>query len=145
MMRYAELRRSVARVDRGWLARWIGAPVLAALLLATRVDPAAAPIVGRERLSAVLLLDGQAYFGRIVDSALSDSLELRDVYYFQDARQTSLNQPVGLVRRGTEAHRPSDGMVVRRDKVLAIEAVGAGSQVAIAIAMDRSLRSLTAR
>ena len=140
MSRWMALGARVRAVDRSWVARWVAAPALAGLLLAARVDPATLPIVGREELSAVLLLDGQAYFGRLTDNALSDSLELRDVYYFQDARASSMNQSVGLVRRGTEVHQPADGMTLRRDKVLAIEAVGSGSQVSGAIATDRTLR-----
>lgn len=136
--RYA--RSGARRLNWKWTARWVIAPAIAAVLLAMRVDPWSPPVFGREQIAAVLLLDGQAYFGRLSDGALSDSLELREVYYFQDARGTSANLPVGLVRRGTEAHQPADGMTLRRDKVLAVETIGRGSQVAGAIAMDRTLR-----
>jgi len=74
---------------------------------------------------------------------------LSDVYYFQtttppanpgDAAQ------VALVRRGTEVHAPSDGMRIRRDKILGIERVGLQSAVARAMAVDRYIeRSLSPR
>lgn len=127
--------------DWSWLGRWVAVPLVAALLLASRVDPAWPPVFARERISAVLLLDGQAYFGVLGDGPLSDSVELREVYYFQDAQSTSTNLPLGLVRRGTEIHRPADGMRIRRDRILAIETVSPDSPVAAAIAMDRTLRA----
>jgi hypothetical protein len=131
----------IREIDPGWVARWIVAPLVLGVFAAMIIDPWSPPIIGRERTSAVLLLDGQAYFGRLSDDALSDSLVLRDVYYFQDARDTTTNLQLGLVRRGTEVHQPADGMVIRRDKVLAVETVGASSQVVGAIAADRSLRA----
>jgi len=141
----ARLRALISGADRGWMARWVIAPAIAGAFLATVIDPWSPPVVGGERISAVLLLDGQAYFGRLSDDALSDSIVLRDVYYFQDARATSTNLQLGLIRRGTEVHQPADGMAFRRDKVLAIETVGGTSQVAAAIAADRSLRAASAR
>jgi hypothetical protein len=51
---------------------------------------------------------------------------------------------VGLVRRGTEAHEPADGMRINRDRVLAIERVGLGSAVAQAIQVDRELAHASA-
>ena len=129
------------RWDRAWAWRWIAVPALAGALLALVIPP---PTTwGQERLSAVLLLDGQAYFGHLHESPFSDVVELRDVYYFQDARSTTEGLPLGLVKRGAELHQPLDGMQIRRDKILAVEQVGAASPVLTAIAAERALPAVT--
>ena len=133
------MRASVEPSQLRWLLRWLLPPLLAAVLLAALVDPRSPVAFGAERITAVLLLDGQAYFGHLTDRPWSETVELRDVYYLQDARATSTNLPLGLVQRGGEVHRPTDGMTLRRDKILAIEAVGATSQVLVAIAAERAL------
>jgi hypothetical protein len=124
-------------LDRVWIGRWLVAPALIGALLALALPPPTQ--WGTERLSAVLLLDGQAYFGHLREVPWSDSVELRDVYYFQDARATTEGLPLGLVRRGGELHQPLDGMQIRRDKILAIEQVGSASPVLAAIAAQRML------
>ena len=124
-------------LDRVWIGRWVIAPALIGAILALAVPP---PMQwGTERMSAVLLLDGQAYFGHLREVPWSDTVELRDVYYFQDARATTEGLPLGLVRRGGELHQPLDGMQIRRDKILAIEQVGSASPVLAAIAAQRML------
>jgi hypothetical protein len=125
----------------GWV-RWLVLPALAGAILGAAVDPARLPPVAGERIDAVLLLDGQAYFGHLEDFGLSDTVTLRDVYYFQDASAATTNLPVGLVKRGSELHAPADGMQIRRDKILAIEHVGADSAVAKAIAAQREIERL---
>jgi hypothetical protein len=85
------------------------------------------------------LLDGQAYFGHLDDSGETGTLLLRDVYYFQDSKGGPTGLPVGLVRRGTEAHEPADGMRINRDRVLAVERVGSSSAVAQAIQAERQI------
>ena len=123
----------------GWtVARWVSLVVLAIALGAT-VDPAALPFSGTEKLYAVFLLDGQAYFGHLEDVPWSDTVQLTDVYYFDDARKTTTDLAVGLLKRGTEIHAPADGMRIRRDKVLAIERVGLDSPVARAIEAQRAI------
>ncbi len=126
------------------VARWLTVVVLAIALGAT-VDPAAVPFSGTEKLYAVFLLDGQAYFGHLEDVPWSDSVELTDVYYFDDARKTTTDLSVGLLKRGTELHAPADGMRIRRDKVLAIERVGLDSPVARAIEAQRAIDRGTAK
>lgn len=121
------------------------APVLAGAVLAGLVDAGAPPFSGRERLSAVYLLDGTTYFGHLVDLPWSDSIELHEVYYFQAARESGVGLPVQLVRRGTEVHQPIDGMRIRRDKVLAVERVGFDSAVTRAIQADRAFTAGAAR
>ena len=125
----------------GW-ARWLALPALAGALAGASVDVQRLPFASPERIDAVLLLDGQAYFGHLEDFGLSDTVTLRDVYYFQDARATTTNLAVALVQRGTELHAPADGMQIRRDKILAIEHVTLTSAVARAIAAEREIELL---
>jgi hypothetical protein len=125
----------------GWV-RWLALPALVGALAGSAVDPLRVPLIVGEQIDAVLLQDGQAYFGHLEDLGLSDTVTLRDVYYFQDARGATTNLPVGLVKRGTELHAPADGMQIRRDKILAIEHVGAGSAVAKAIVVQRAIEGL---
>jgi hypothetical protein len=135
----------VTSSTRLWgLARWLVVPV-AALYLAATIDPAALPFTGTEKLSAVFLLDGQGYFGHLEDVPWSDSVTVTEVYYFEDARKTTTDLPVGLLKRGGELHQPADGMRIRRDKILLIERVSLDSPVARAIAAQRSIDRSVAR
>ncbi|MEK6227005.1 MAG: hypothetical protein AABM40_12035 [Chloroflexota bacterium] len=122
-----------------WSARWILVPAALGVFVSGNVDVRSLPLFGAERLSAVLFLDGQAYFGHLDDTGESGTLVLRDVYYFQNSQGATSGLPVGLVRRGSEAHEPADGMRINRDKVLAVERVGLTSSVAQAIAVEREL------
>lgn len=125
----------------GW-ARWLVLPALVGGIAGAAVDPGRLPFIAGERIDAVLLVDGEAYFGHLEDFGLSDSVTLRDVYYFQDARAATTNLQVALIQRGTELHAPADGMQIRRDKILAIEHVGGNSAVARAIAAEREIERL---
>ena len=131
---------SLPRVP-GWV-RWLAVPAFVGALIGAFVDVQRLPLVTGERIDAVLLIDGQAYFGHLEDFGLSDTVTLRDVYYFQDARAATTNLPVALVQRGTELHAPADGMRIRRDKILAIEHVTPASAVAKAIAAQREIERL---
>jgi hypothetical protein len=122
-----------------WALLWVVLPVVLGVFVSANLDVRSLPLFGPERISAVLFLDGQAYFGHLDDSGESGTLVLRDVYYFKTSSGTVTGLPVGLVRRGTEAHEPADGMRINRDRVLAVERVGNGSAVAQAIAVDRQL------
>lgn len=113
--------------------------IAAGVLLGAGLDVQAMPFVGSERLSAVFLLDGQAYFGHLEDTPWSGTIVLRDVYYINDASKVTTDLPVGLLKRGGELHQPVDVMYIRRDKVLAIERVTPGSPVGLAIASQRAL------
>lgn len=113
--------------------------VAAATFSAATVDPAALPFSGTEKVSAVFLLDGQAYFGHLDDVPWSDSVTLTDVYYLEDARKTTSDLAVGLLKRGGELHQPADGMRIRRDKILGIERVSLDSPLARAIQVQRAL------
>lgn len=120
-------------------ALWVLPLVLLGALLGAALDPQALPFVGSERITAVFLLDGQAYFGHLEDMPWSGTIVLRDVYYLNDASKVTTDLPVGLVKRGGELHQPADVMYIRRDKVLAIERVTLGSPVGQAIATQRAL------
>jgi hypothetical protein len=127
-----------------WSLAWAAIPALVGVFLSGNVDLRSLPVFGQERLSAVLFLDGQAYFGHLDDSGESGSLTLRDVYYFQSASGTGpTGLPVGLVRRGTEAHEPADGMRINRDRILAVERVGLNSAVGRAIATEREIAKVS--
>ena len=109
------------------------------VFLGAALDPQALPFVGSERISAVFLLDGQAYFGHLEDIPWSGTIVLRDVYYINDASKVTTDLPVGLLKRGNELHQPVDVMYIRRERVLAIERVTPGSQIGQAIAGQRAL------
>lgn len=133
------MRRLRAALDRRWLATRVLIPALVAVVLGTNLDVTALPYLSPERFSAVLLLDGQAYFGHLDDNGMGGTVRLSDVYYFQDAQKGSTGLPLGLVKRGSEAHQPTDTMRINRDKVLAIERLAASSPVVAAIAAQRGL------
>jgi hypothetical protein len=122
-----------------WTLRWVALPAALGILVSANIDVRSLPLVGQERMSAVLFLDGQAYFGHLDDSGESGTLVLRDVYYFKNATGGVTGVPVGLVQRGTEAHEPADGMRINRDRVLAVERVGLSSAVAQAIQAEREI------
>ena len=122
-----------------WGARWIAVPVVLGVFVSSNMDARSLPLFGPERESAVLFLDGQAYFGHLDDSGDGGTLVLRDVYYFANATGSLTGLPVGLVKRGTEAHEPADGMRINRDRVLAIEQVGPAAPVMQAIGAERQI------
>ena len=121
---------------------WTVLPLVLGVVLGASIDAHTLPFVGSERISAVFLLDGEAYFGHLDDMPWSGTLVLRDVYYMNDATKVTTDLPVGLVKRGGELHQPTDVMYIRRDKVLAIERVTASSPIALAIASQRTLDRL---
>jgi len=127
-------------------AEVIAGAVLGGVFFGAVFDPQALPFVGTERIYAVFLLDGQAYFGHLDDSPFSGTIVLRDIYYLNDATKITTDLPVGLVKRGGELHQPTDVMYIRRDKVLAIERITLTSPVGQAIATQRALdRATTAK
>ncbi len=125
--------------QRRAFAIWIVLPLVLGVVAAAVFDPGV--FDRREHLSAVFLEDGQAYFGHLDENALTGTLVLRDVYYLQDARNSTADYAVALVKRGTEVHEPVSEMFIRRDKVLAVERVSVDSPVARAIAAQRALEA----
>jgi hypothetical protein len=137
-------RVRIAGVWLRWSLRWVALPAVLGIFVSANIDVRSLPIVGPERMSAVLFQDGQAYFGHLDDSGESGTLTLRDVYYFKNSEGGPTGVSVGLVRRGTEAHEPADGMRINRDRILAIERVGNNSAVAQAVQVERELLRATA-
>lgn len=142
MSTYDPERDPVRKAGRAlrWGITWLVVPAILGVFVSGNIDVHALPFVGPERETAVLFLDGQAYFGHLDDSGESGTLTLRDVYYFQDAKGGTTGLPVVLVARGQEAHEPADGMRINRDRVLALERVRPDSAVAKAIEAERALR-----
>jgi hypothetical protein len=124
---------------RRFVVFWLIVPALLGAVFASALDPRALPFTGHEQLSAVFLLDGQAYFGHLEDVPWSGTITLRDVYYFEDASKVASELPIALVKRGGELHQPVDVIRIRRDKVLVVERVTLDSAVGQAIAAQRSL------
>lgn len=78
---------------------------------------------------AVVLVNGQAFFGR-VQNLDSEYLVLQDVYYIQSRSNPETKQVSNvLVKRGQEWHAP-DRMILNRRHVMLLEPVTEGSQVA---------------
>jgi hypothetical protein len=128
----------------GWWLRWAVVPAVVGAFISANVDARALPLVGPERETAVLLLDGQAYFGHLDDSGETGSLVLREAYYLQEAKGSPTKLSVSLVKRGGEAHQPADGMRINRDRVLAVERIRPDSAVARAIAVERAIDGIPA-
>jgi hypothetical protein len=134
--------RDRVRIAGRWLRwgfPWVVVPAVLGIFISANLDVRSLPVLGSERISAVLFLDGQAYFGHLDDSGESGTVLLRDVYYFKNSDGGPTGVPVGLVKRGSEAHEPADGMRINRDRILAIERVGLGSAVAQAIQAERQI------
>lgn len=86
---------------------------------------------------AVLLQNGQAFFGR-VQSLDAQYLVLQDVYYIQTRQNPETKQTSNvLVKRGQEWHSP-DRMIVNRRQVTLLEPVTENSQVAKLIAEQQA-------
>jgi len=90
-------------------------------------------------VQAIFLENGQVYFGKIVSESSSE-VKLTDVYYIQVQDQvqpatteggqpTTISVPT-LTKRGAELHKPFGVLRLNRQHIVAIENVGADSQVA---------------
>ncbi len=89
-------------------------------------------------VKAVFLENGQVYFGKIVRET-GQEVQLSDVYYIQvqdqvqpatteGAQPTTISVPT-LTKRGDELHQPDGNLRLNRQHIVAIENVGADSQV----------------
>jgi hypothetical protein len=78
---------------------------------------------------AILLSNGQVYFGRL-DSLKGDYLIMREVYYVQTAEDPKTKKAQNiLVKRGKEWHAPGY-MILNAHQVILIEPVAPDSTVA---------------
>lgn len=122
--------------------------VLAAALVATEAAQAWAALYGGGRsgalstvavgeLCSVQLVNGQVYYGSFVD-AVAGHVRLKNVYYVQTVVESPGSaQSNRLVnRRKTDWHAP-EWTSIPLDKVLMVEAVGAGSRLAQLIEQDQ--------
>jgi Tfp pilus assembly protein PilE len=86
---------------------------------------------------AVLLQNGQAFFGRI-QGLDPEYVVLQDVYYIQSRQHPETKQVANvLVKRGQEWHSP-DRMILNKRQVILLEPVTETSQVAKLIAEQSS-------
>ena len=128
---------------------WIVAVALIVIAIALGVTAQqavrnnAAPALSTE-YHAVLLINGQAFFGKI-DNLESENVVLRDVFYIQ-SRQNPETKAVSnvLIKRGQEWHAP-DRMILNRRQVLLIEPVTEGSQVAKLIGEQQAKGAVPAK
>ena len=84
---------------------------------------------------AVLLTNGQAYFGKLEGYGTHHPV-LTQVYYVVSQTNTETKQVNNiLVKRGKELHEP-DRMYLNPNQILFVEPVGTGSKVAELIAKE---------
>jgi hypothetical protein len=88
---------------------------------------------------SVLLVNGQIYYGELVDQSASH-LRLTNVYYVQTVSSQSAAQPNNqLVNRSkTDWHGPL-WMTIPADKILLVEGIGPNSRLAELIAQEKKL------
>src|SRR5438132_12990795 len=86
-----------------WGTRWVALPVVLGVFVSGNLDARSLPVFGPERESAVLFLDGQAYFGHLDDSGDSGTLVLRDVRFLAKAACSLNGLPSGRVSAGSDA------------------------------------------
>ena len=88
------LEEEVEDEDRGRRGRGFGKLIIIALVI-VGIGGGYTLLRGSSDWQAVLLVNGQAYFGKIKTFPLKDTIELKDVYYLQPnaAAQQDPNQP----------------------------------------------------
>ena len=118
---------------------WCAAVVLLAGLIACgRDDRRRGPEI-RTPYAAVLLDNGNLYYGKLVNAG-SRFPELTDVYYIQSqVNQETKAVTSVLVRRGNEWHGP-DRMFLSDHHIVLIEPVGTTSKVAQLIEADKQAK-----
>ena len=94
----------------------------------------------RGAICSVLLVNGQMYYGNLVESG-NGFIRLDDVYYVRTVANkpdtgASTSYNVLVNRQRTDWHGP-EWMAIPWSKVMMVEKVGANSQVAKLIAQDR--------
>ena len=118
--------------------QWVVAAALVVIAVATGVMASRSASTGSAPAlttpyQAVLLVNGQAFFGKI-DNLGSEHVTLREVFYIQSRQNPETKQVANvLIKRGQEWHAP-DLMIINRNQIVLIEPVTEGSQVAKLIA-----------
>lgn len=93
--------------------------------------------IDRDKNQAVLLANGQTYFGQLefIDGQFA---KLSDVFYVQsdeaaaqaaDDGQPVANNNMQLIKRGQEVFGPEDAMMISRDQIMYFENIKDDSQV----------------
>ncbi|MBT6691164.1 hypothetical protein HOB10_02450 [Candidatus Parcubacteria bacterium] len=106
-------------------------------------------VKGEPTFKAVSLDNGLIYYAKVMKED-SMNVYLDDVYYIQTQQQTIpaeeeggepqvINVPV-LIKRGQELHKPEGPLQINRDRVMAIEDIGADSEIITEINRINSLR-----
>lgn len=85
--------------------------------------------------SAVFLVNGQVYFGKLGKTS-TDYTVLTDIYYLQvdqsiqpATKKTTDQQQISLVKLGDEIHGPKDEMKINKEQILFIEDLKEDGQV----------------
>ena len=124
----------------GWViaaALAVSAAALSVLALMGWRDRAVRPPAAEYH--AVLLSNGQAFFGRISNLGAEHPF-LEDDFFIQSRVDPDTKQVSNvLIKRGREWHAP-DYMILNRQTVLFVEPVGRDSQVAKLIAEQKAQR-----
>ena len=117
-----------------WLvAALIVVVVVGSTIVAVRGWPLGGRVKFETPYQAVLLANGQAYFGRL-ENIGSPYPVLKEVYYVQTQVHPETKQVTNtLVRRGGELHGP-DRTVLNASQIVLIEPVAENSQIAKLIA-----------
>jgi|SRR5579862_201463 len=118
---------------------WIvaGIAVIAAAFMVIRSTGTPKPIAFSTPYQAVLLTNGNAYFGRLEGYGTPRPV-LTEVYYIVSQTNPETKQTNNvLVKRGKELHEP-DRMYLNPNQILCVEPVGEKSKVAQLIAQQQT-------
>ncbi len=92
-----------------------------------------AALIEKDKHQVVALTDDRAFFGKI--TKFSDQyIVLEDVFYLDEDGEASSTSAAQLIKRGCEAWRPTDRMVIYRSNILFWENIDSEGQVAKIIA-----------
>ncbi len=106
----------------------LGAVALLAAVLATRQNVSGAPAF-KGGYQAVVLDNGQLYYGKVARGLGTDYPKMTDVYYVVPAADANNNKKNVLVRRGKEWHGPKETYLSARH-IIMVEPVDSSSEVA---------------
>lgn len=137
-----ETRRNVRSFVSSGNPRTIRLLVLLLVIVGVCIAAFAAvrTLSGSRDVQAVFLDNGQVYFGRVQDSR-GQTLRLEDVYYLDIGQNPHLNgsptDNLSLIKLGSEAHGPEDGMDINWDHILFVETLRADAKVVEAMQRHR--------
>jgi len=109
------LRRRLPRIALGIL-------VFVAVFFAVRWWDFALPSLGAARYQAVVLSNGQTYFGRFIDR-IWPYVKIEKAYYIQTNQTDDPSTPPEsrLIKRGNELHQPLPYVLIPRTAILFVE------------------------